>query len=201
MMKNSRKDAYYLQKYLFIAEGMRLTIIDQIKAVTRMVVQAVIDKEPLGYSEAAALFGLVLQARHNISLLSCFYNQAEDTQLREVIKAAIYEETLPTIEACEKLIRDGEAALPEAHFPPHPLYEQVDYPKGVRLTDGEIAIAVGNMARGFQLTLFLSLQQCYQLEVAGAINKLLNSGLQWDYRLLELMIHRGWLPTMAKVVH
>ncbi|MDR3592540.1 MAG: DUF3231 family protein [Negativicutes bacterium] len=178
-----------------------MTIIDQVDALTRKIVQAVVDKEPIGYLEAAGLYGLILQARHNISLLSSFYNQAEDAELRALIKEAIYEQTLPAIEECEKLMRAGDAQAPDIHFPPHPLYETVDYPRGVRLTDLEIVIALGNLARNFQLTLFLTLQQCYQLEIAAAVNKLLSSGLQWDYRLLKLAIHKGWLPGVPKVEH
>ena len=178
-----------------------MTIVDQVKALTRTIVQAIVDKEPISYMEAAGLYGIILQARHNISVLSSFYNQAEEPELRTLIKEAIYEQAIPAIEECEKLMRAGEAELPDEHFPPHPLYDgKVDYPRGVRLTDMEIAIALGNLARGSQLTLFLTLQQCYQLEVAGSINQLLNSGLQWDYRLLQLMIHRGWLPRVSKVV-
>lgn len=179
-----------------------MTIVDQVKAWTRSIVQSVVDKEPISYLEAAGLYGLILQARHNISVLSSFYNQAEEPKLRELIKEAIYEQALPAIEECEKLMRAGEAELPVVHFPPHTLYDDnVDYPQGVRLTDMEIALALGNLARGSQLALFLSLQQCYQLEVAAGINKLLNSGLQWDYRLLQLMLQRGWLPKVSKVEH
>jgi len=151
--------------------------------------------------EAASLFSLILLARHNISVLSSFYNQAQDPELRKLIKEAIYEETIPTIEDCERLLGAVGGELPDLHFPPHPLYEKTDYPKGVQLTDMEIAIAVGNLAKASQLSLFLSLQQCYQLDVSIALNKLLSSGLEWDYRLLQLMIHQGWLPSTPKVEH
>lgn len=178
-----------------------MTFIDQVKGYTRMLVQMVTDKEPVSYVEAAALYGIILQAKHNISMLSSFYNQAEDPDLRELIKEAIYEHALPTIEDCEKLMKAGEAEIPQLHFPPHPLYDKVDYPRGVRLSDMEIAVALGTLARSSQLTLFLALEQCYQLEIIAAIYKLLSSGLQWDYRLVQLTIHRGWLPTVAKVKH
>ncbi|MBC8014229.1 MAG: hypothetical protein H7X79_00600 [Sporomusaceae bacterium] len=178
-----------------------MTIIDQVKILTRTLVQSVVDKEPVSYMEAASLYGIILQARHNISMLSLLYNQAQDPELRELIKAAIYEQTIPSIETCEKLMRAGDGELPDVHFAPHPLYDKVDFPKGVRLTDMEIAIAVANIARASQLTLFLSLQQCYQLEIALAINQLLSSGLQWNYRLLQLMLYQGWLPRISKVEH
>ena len=178
-----------------------MTITDQINIFTRTVVQSVVDKEPLSYIEAGSLFGIIIQSRHNISMLSSLYNQAQEPELRELIKEAIYEQTIPTIEKCEELLRAGNGELPDVHFASHPLYEKVDFPKGTRLTDMEIAIALGNTARASQLVLFLSLQQCYQLEIALAINQLLSSGLQWNYRLLQLMLHQGWLPRISKLEH
>ncbi|WP_371373450.1 DUF3231 family protein [Sporomusa aerivorans] len=176
-----------------------MTIIDQVKAYTRTILQSIFDKEPVNYMEASSLYGLILQARHNISLLSSFYNQASDPELRDLIKTAIYQHAVPTIENCEKLLREGGAELPDTHFPSHPLYDKTNYPKGVQLTDMEIAIAVGNLARSSQLILFLSLQQCYQPEILLAISSLMSNGLQWDYQLLQLMLHRGWLPNAPKV--
>ena len=175
-----------------------MSILDQVKAYTRSIVQSVIDKEQVNYTEASSLYSLILQARHNISVLSSFYNQAEDSELKQLIKDSIYEHAIPTIEACEKLLRAGGGELPDVHFPPHPLYDKVNYPKGVQLGDMEIALAIGNLARGSQLALFLSLQQCYQLNISVALNQLLTNGLQWNYRLLQLMLHRGWLPNVPK---
>ena len=186
---------------IIIKEELSLKITDQVKVYTRTLVQSVIDKEPVNYMEAAGLFGIILQARHNISMLSSLYNQAQDPELKELIKEAIYEETIPAIETCEELMRDGDGELPDVNFPPHPLYDKVDYPKNLRLTDMEIAIAIGNIVRTSQLALFLTLQQSYQLEIVAGINKLLNSGLLWGYRLLQLMLHRGWLPRISKVEH
>lgn len=178
-----------------------MTIIDQVKIFTRTMVQSVVDKEPLNYLEAASLFGIILQARHNISILSSFYNQALDPELRDLIKDAIYEQAIPSIETCEELMRAGDGELPDEHFTPHTLYEKMDYPKNVRLTDMEIAIATANIARTSQSTLFLALQQCYQLEVAYGMNQLLTKGLEWNYRLLQLMLHQGWLPRVPKMEH
>lgn len=178
-----------------------MTILDQVKAYTRSIVQSLVDKEPVNYMEAASLFSLILQARHNISVLSLFYNQAQDPELRKLIKEAIYDETIPTIEDCEKLLRAGGGELPDLHFPPHILYDKMSFPKGVQLSDMEIAIAIGNLARASQLTLFLSIQQCYQLDISIVLNKILSSGLEWDYRLLQLMLHREWLPKTPKVEH
>lgn len=176
-----------------------LTIVDRVKAYTRSVVQSIVDKEPLNYLEAAGLFGVILQARHNIFMLSSLYNQALDPELRELTKQAIYEQAVPMIEKCEELMRAGNAEPPDAHFKSPVLYAKAVYPENVKLEDGEIAIAVANITRTTQLTLFTTLQQCYQLEVAAGINELLSSDLQWSYRLLQLMLHRGWLPEVPKV--
>ncbi|SDF69004.1 DUF3231 family protein [Sporomusa acidovorans] len=176
-----------------------MTILDQLKAYARTIVQSIVDKEPLNYMEAAGLFGLLLQARHNIPILSSFYNQAQDNELKKIIKQAIYEQTIPAIEELERLMCAGNAELPEVHFSSPILHNKVDYPQKVCLTDMEIAIAIGTMARTSQLATFLSLQQCYQLEIAMALNQILNNGLQWDFRLLQLMLHRGWLPNIPKV--
>ncbi len=176
-----------------------LTIIDQIQAYTRSIIQSVVDKEPLNYLEAAGLYAIVLQSRHSIAMLCSLYNQAQDTELRTLIKDAIYEQTLPVIEKCESLMNAGKAEIPKEHFPSPILYEEATYPKGVRLTDIEIAIALGNIARTAQFQLFTAMQQCYQLEISIAINLLITSSLQWSFRLLQLMLHRGWLPVVPKI--
>lgn len=178
-----------------------MTIVDQVKAYTRSIVQAIVDKEPISYLEAAGLFGIILQGRHNISVLSSLYNQAQHSGLKALLAEAIDGQMQPMIKKCEELMAAGQAELPEASFPPHPLYAELEYPAGVRLTDGEIALAAASMARNTQLALFLTLQQCYQLEIIRSINQLITSGLEWDYRLLQLALHEGWLPKIAKVVH
>ncbi|MPM98811.1 hypothetical protein SDC9_146001 [bioreactor metagenome] len=67
--------------------------------------------------------------------------------------------------------------------------------------DGEIAIAVGNMAKASQMALLSALHQSYQLEVAIMYREMLDAGLDWDYRLLQLMLKRNWLPHLHKIEH
>lgn len=79
--------------------------------------------------------------------------------------------------------------------------KQLDIPPDAHMKDSEIAIAIGSMAKASQMALLGTLQQSYQLEVALMYREMLDAGLDWDYRLLQLMLNRGWLPRLAKITH
>lgn len=178
-----------------------MTIADKVSATGRAVIQNITDHEPVNYIEAGGLYGIVAQGRHNIALLSVLYNQARDSELRELIKQSIEGLTVETVRHCEKLLEAGGAELPAAHFTRHELEPRQDLPAAVQLADGEIAIAVANLARASQTALLAVLHQTYQPEIAIALRTQLNNGLDWNYRLLQLMLGRGWLIHISKVHH
>ncbi|MDR3565944.1 MAG: DUF3231 family protein [Negativicutes bacterium] len=178
-----------------------MTMIDQIKAGTRNIVQSLVDNEPINAIEAGALYSIVIQGRYHVSLLSILHNHAQDPALKQLIAEAQDDLAESTVRRCENLLQAGEAKVPDTQFPTHPLEDRLNIPTAAHLSDAEIAMTlVVNDAAG-QTALLLAIHQCYQLEVAMALRDELNKGLDWSYRLLQLMLHRGWLPEIAKVTH
>lgn len=178
-----------------------MTMADKVSAAGRAVIQRLTDREPVNYIEAGGLYGIVAQGRHNIALLSVLYNQARDSELRELIKQSIDGLTQETVQRCEDLLQKGGAELPAAHFFSPQLEPRQDLPISVQLSAGEIAIAVANIAKVSQTALLAVLHQTYQPEIAIVLRTELNNGLDWGYRMMQLMLHRGWLLHIAKVHH
>lgn len=178
-----------------------MTIMDKVESMTRAQIQAIFDKEPVNYLEGASLYGTIAQGRLNLSALEILYNHAQDPELKNLITEAINDLVIPTIEHCERLLEESGAQIPQFRFNKHKLYKDLDIPSDARLTDNEVAAGIGTMAKASQVALLSALHQAYQLEVGVMYRKFLDAGLDWNYRLLELMIHRGWLPYLAKIIH
>lgn len=179
-----------------------MSILDKINAETRMLFNNFFEKEPLNYLEAAGLYAVVAQGRCNLALLEVFYNQAQDSELKALIKEAISTQTRTVINQSEEMLQENGSHVPNLHFRRRPLHkEPLSLDPDARLTDGEIAIAVGTMAKASQIAMLAALHQSYQLEVALMYRDLLDRGLDWDYKLLQLMLKRGWLPRLHKAVH
>ena len=177
-----------------------MTILDQIHARSRAIVQSIIDKEPVNYFEAGALYSIVAYGRHNASVLSVLYNHAQDYELKALIKEAI-DGLAVTIKQCEEFLAVGGAQIPTTRFSHHPLEDRLDIPSAARLTDMEISQSLHTMSATSQTALLISIHQCYQLEISVALRSMLNDSLDWNYRLLQLTLHQGWLPEIAKVEH
>lgn len=190
-----------LQVRLSEMEAFVMTLLDQVSAVSRSIVQEMVDEESVNYIEAALLYGMVTTARYHVAVLSVFHNHAQDPQLRQLIKDAIDNLAEKTIKKCEALLLTGDAKLPSVKFPEHPLKNQLDIPGAAHLTDMEIAMSLVNMHGASQLALVAGINQSYQLKIARELRNQLNIALDWGYRLLQLMLHQGWLPEMTKVEH
>lgn len=179
-----------------------MTMLDKVSSETRNIFNMFFDKEPLNYLEAAGLYGIIAQGRYNIVSLEILYNHAHDQDLKALIKEAIDKHTKNLIEHSEKLLSESGGTLPTLSFRQRTLHRQpLDIPPDACLTDPEIAIAIGSMAKAAQMALLATLHQSYQLEVAMMYREMLDVGLDWDYRLLQLMLNRGWLPRLAKIEH
>ncbi|WP_378950431.1 DUF3231 family protein [Pelosinus sp. sgz500959] len=179
-----------------------MTMLEKVSSETRSILNMFFDKEPLSYLEAAGLYGVIAQGRYNIASLEVIYNHAQDGELKALIKEAIEKQTKGLIEHSEKLLSDSGGTLPSLSFAKRTLHKkQLDIPPDAHMSDGEIAIAVGTMAKAAQMALLATLHQSYQLEVALMYREMLDAGLDWDYRLLQLMLNRGWLPRLAKISH
>lgn len=179
-----------------------MSILEKVSSETRNVFNMMFDKEPLNYLEAASLYGVIAQGRYNIAALEVAYNHAQDHELKTLIKEAIERHTKAVVEHSEELLQESGGSLPSLTFSKRTLHkDSLDIPADARMTDGEIAIAIGSIAKASQMALLGALHQSYQLEVAVMYRENLDAGLDWDYRLLQLMLHRGWLPKLAKITH
>lgn len=178
-----------------------MSIIDKVSSNARGTWQTIFDKEPVNYLEAGALYGIIAQGQHTLAVLSVMYNHAHDPELKKLIKESMNDLARPTIEACGKLLSEGEAEIPQLQFIERKLHVSIDIPNDTRLTDIEIAATIGTIAKASQTILLTALLNSYQLEVGLMLRKFLDAGLDWNYRLLQLMLHRGWLPHLAKVTH
>ena len=179
-----------------------MTVMDKVSSETRNIMNMMFDKEPLNYIEAAGLYGIIAQGRFNASLLQVMHNHANDPELKKLIKEALDRHNNMTIEQAEEKLTGSDGHTPALQFTRRNLHSSpLNIPDDARLTDQEIAIAVGTLAKGAQATLLAALHQSYQLDVAMMYRKALDDGLDWDYRLLQLMLNRGWLPHLAKITH
>ena len=179
-----------------------MTILERVSSETRSIYNMFFDKEPLNYLEAAGLYGVIAQGRCNIASLEVIYNHAQDAELKALIKEAIEKQTKNLIEHSEKLLSESGGALPTLSFTQRTLHKKsLDIPSDAHMTDGEIAITIGTIAKASQMALLATLHQSYQVEVALMYREMLDAGLDWDYRLLQLMLKRGWLPRLAKIEH
>jgi len=179
-----------------------MTMLEKVSSETRSILNMFFDKEPLNYLEAAGLYGVIAQGRCNIACLEVLYNHAQDKELKSLIKEAMDSQTRNLIEHSEQLLSDSGGPLPTLSFSERTLHkDSLDIPADAHLTDKEIAITIGTMAKASQMALLTTLHQSYQLEVALMYREMLDAGLDWDYRLLQVMLNRGWLPQLAKISH
>lgn len=178
-----------------------MTIIDRVNSVTRGTFQAIFDKEPVNYLEGASLYGIIAQGRLNLSSLQVLYNHARDSELKKLIHEVMDNILTPLIKDCEALLERSNAQIPQVRFAEHGLHESIDILADARLNDEEIAATIGTMAKAAQIALLAALHQSYQLEIGLMHRRYLDAGLDWNYRLLQLMLERGWLPNLAKITH
>jgi hypothetical protein len=179
-----------------------MTMLEKVSSETRSILNMFFDKEPLNYLEAAGLYGIIAQGRYNVAALEVLYNHAQDQELKSLIKEAIERQSKVIIEHSEEILQDSGGNIPSISFTQRTLHKTpLNIPTDAHLTDSEVAIAVGTMGKAAQMTLLAALHQSYQLEVALMYRRMLDAGLDWDYRLLQLMLQRGWLPRLAKIQH
>lgn len=176
-----------------------MTILDKVSAKTNSLAQKFVDKESVNYIEAGLLYGIVATGRYHVAILTVLHNHAQDPELKRLIKDALDNLAEKTTKQCEELLLMGDAKLPAVRFPERSLENGQDIPSAAHFTDMEIAMILVNMHNASQLTLMTTINQCYQPEIGTKLRNQLNIGLDWGYRLQQLMLHRGWLPEIAKV--
>lgn len=178
-----------------------MTIVDKVSAKGRSIIQKYVDQEPANYIEAGLVHQIILTGRFHVATMSLLYNHAQDAELRKLIKDVIDNITEKTIEASEDFFNDANAQIPTIKFTERHLEDIQNIPESIRYTDQEIVIMLADMHTSANLALLMAINQSYNLDLSLELRKQLNLGLEWGYRLLELSLHRGWLPEIAKVNH
>lgn len=179
-----------------------MTMMDKVNAGVNSLTNAVFDREAPSYLEATAAYSIVAQGRLINSLLSVMYNHARDPELRKLVYQSLEEHNKVTVEMCERLLKETGGELPRFDFQQRHLRDTpLDIPPDARLTDEEIILALATVAKGAQMALLGALHQSYQPNIAMAYRQRLDEGLDFDYRILQLALNRGWLPHLDKVKH
>lgn len=177
-----------------------MTILDKVSATSRSFVQNFIDKEPVNYIEAGLLYGIVTVGRYNVAMLTLLHNHAQEPELKPLIKEAIDTLTEKTIKYCEDQLKTGGAKLPTIRFNERALESGLEIPNGARYSDMEIAMVLVNLHGACQTAILTAISQSYHLDISIELRNQLNDALDWGYRLQQLMLHKNWLPKIAKVV-
>lgn len=179
-----------------------MTTMDKINTAVNTTMNMVFDKEPLNYLEAAALYGIVAAGRQSLSALEVLYNQAQDRDLRAMIKRAIDEQTKWLVERAEKAIAAAGIPLPSIPSVRRRLHDAPSQlPDDARFTDQEIVLALANMAKVSQMAVLSAMHQSYKPEIAIVYREVLDSAFDFNYRLLKMTLDKGWLPHLAKIEH
>lgn len=178
-----------------------MTIMDKVNAGANMVFNSVFDKEAINFMEAASLHTVIMQGRYNLAALECMYNQATDPELRTLVKEAV-DITRETVNEAEDTMRSGGGHVPENHFIRRELHSRpVEGSQDAKLSDPEIVLTLVMMAKASQMALLTSLHQSYQPQVSVMYRRQMDAGLDHNYRVLQFMLKRGWLPYLDKVEH
>jgi len=179
-----------------------MTIVDKIDAGINVTLNMAFDNEQLNNLEAAALFGIVIVGRQNLSTLQVLYNHAHDDDLKSILKKAITDHTKPLVEKAEKILNEAKADCPEIHFADRKLYDTpLTISEDARFSDREIALLLGNMARASQVAVLNALSYTYKPEIALIYRDTLETAFDFDYRLLKITLEKGWLPHLPKIEH
>jgi hypothetical protein len=179
-----------------------MTIADKIIAQAGTAVNMMFDKEPLNYVENAALYAAVLAGRQNVATLAVLYNHARDGDLRALLKRAIDEQTEWLIDNAEKTLAAGGGELPDFHFTKRPLSDApLDIPESARFSDQEIALLLANIAKTAQMAVLGAMHNCYQPYVAKLFQDVLDKAADYNFSLMQLVLHKGWLPHLHKLRH
>lgn len=179
-----------------------MTIADKIMAQADTAVNMLFDKEALNYVEAAALYAAVLAGRQNVAALAVLYNHACDGDLRKLLKRAIDEQVEWLVNHAEKALIAGGGEVPAFHFASRDLRETPsDIPPEARFTDQEIALLLANMAKTSQMAVLGAMHNCYQPFVAKLFQDVLDKSSDYNFRLMQLVLTKGWLPHIHKLRH
>lgn len=179
-----------------------MTITDKILAQADAAVNMVFDKESLNYVEAAGMYGIILAGRQNVATLALLYNHARDADLKALLKQSIDEQTEWLLGRAEKMLQENGGELPDLHFMQRSLHDSaMNIPDDARFSDQEIVLMLGNMAKLAQLAVLGVMHNSYQPYVAKMYQDVLDKAFDYNFRLMQLTLSKGWLPHLHKLKH
>jgi len=179
-----------------------MTTMDKVNAGINKVYNALFDKEPLNNLETTALFAITLNGRENVATLEILYNHAQDNDLKSIIKEARDNQAAWLVERAEKILERNKTHSPSLTLPNHTMHQSnLDIPLDARFSDHEVFLALGNMAKAAQMAVLAAMHQTYQPNVAIMYRSILDSAFDFNYRLLQLALEKGWLPHFPKIEH
>lgn len=178
-----------------------MTMMDKVNSGMNAAYNMVFDREELNYMEAAGLYTLTAAGRQNVAALALLYNHAQDSDLKKLLKQAIDGQTEWLTAHSEKFLKGRHGHLPDIEFPQRNLVDTATIPIEARFTDQEIILALGNMARAAQMAVLAAMHATYQPELAIMYRQLLDSAFDFDYRMMQICLNKGWLPYMHKIEH
>ena len=172
-----------------------MTIMDKVNATVSLISHTLLDKEPLNYLETSIAHSIIMQGRFINAVLTILYNHARDPELRLLLQQAMEEQNNLTLTNCEELLLKSGARLPHCDFQERKLHDMpLDIPTDARMTDEEIMIGLANLAKASQMAILTALHHSYQPQLAASYRKQLDEGLDFDFRIMQLALRRGWLP-------
>lgn len=179
-----------------------MTITEKIMAQADSALNMMFDKEPPNYVETAALYASIIAGRQNVATLAVLYNQARDADLKAIIKRSIDEQTEWLTNNAEKTLSAAGADLPALHFMKRDLINRpLDLPEEARFSDHEIALLLANMAKTSQMAVLAAMHNCYQPYLAKMYQDVLDQATDYNFRLMQLVLNKGWLPHLHKHQH
>jgi len=179
-----------------------MTITDKIMAQTGATISLIFDKEPPNYVEAAGLYAIIMAGRQSVATLALLYNHAHDGDLKAVLKQAIDEQTEWLVEKAEKTLAAAGGELPDLHFMKRHLHDSpMNIPEDGRFSDQEIMLALANLAKTSQMAVLSVMHQTYQPYIAKMYQDVLDKSFDYNFRLMQLALNKGWLPHFHKLQH
>ncbi len=179
-----------------------MTILDRVNTEAKAAFNMLFDKEPINHLEAAGLYSVIAQGRLNKVALEVIYNHAQDPELRKLIREAIEEQTGLAVEQSEAFLAKNGGTLPELNFSSRTLHAKpLDIPADARFSDYEIVLALATMAKVSQMALLAAMHNSYQPHIGNFYRKHLDSAFNFNLRLAQFALERGWLPPVPKVHH
>ncbi|MFC4102020.1 DUF3231 family protein [Paenibacillus xanthanilyticus] len=147
--------------------------------------------QPLHYGEIFNLWTYSARKKSAISTYQLYLSHAGDDDLKHLVDNLLTQARQSAAECDELLIHNGH--LPPPALPERPPVKLEDIPAGARLTDPEIAIAVGDDIATGLVACSQVIASAIRLDVGALFVKYHALHLASAAAALELSKEKGWL--------